>query len=408
MSLQEKKVAIFVDTRKKSGGAYQELLYTIKRIKKENKKKIKFVIIATSKNLDLNLEKENFELYYFSLNPLSRYIAYLRNFNSFIRSIKKYYFFQNKFENFFKSKNIDLVYFVGPSQYSLYLEDTKFFLTVPDVSVRENLEYPEIYDNSEFIRKDNIFNKSLPRALGIITNSEIIKKRISFFYNILEERIFVINHQPSEAINKFNKTDINLQKEVREKFNLPKNYLFYPAMYLPHKNHKTLIDALKIIKTRNNSENFNLVCCGNDIGYLENLKKYIKKQNLEKEIVLLNFVKDEYLPYLYQDSIALIMPSLIGPTNIPPWEAFKMKKPVLYSNLNGIQEVLKDSVHYIDPFDANDIANGITKIANDKTFRDNLIQKGINRLKNVEDKNEFSNFFKIIENYRRVQKLWNF
>ena len=96
MFLQEKKVAIFVDTRKKSGGAYQELLYTIKRIKKENKKKIKFVIIATSKNLDLNLEKENFELYYFSLNPLSRYIAYLRNFNSFVRGIKKYYFFKLK------------------------------------------------------------------------------------------------------------------------------------------------------------------------------------------------------------------------------------------------------------------------------------------------------------------------
>ena len=37
---------------------------------------------------------------------------------------------------FLKQKNIDLVYFVGPSQYSLYLDDTKFFMTVPDVSVR--------------------------------------------------------------------------------------------------------------------------------------------------------------------------------------------------------------------------------------------------------------------------------
>ena len=98
MPSQEKKVAIFVDSRKKSGGAYQELLYTIKNIKKENKHKIKFVIIAISKNLDLNLEKENFELYYFSLNPLSRYIAFLRNFSPFVRAIKKFFFFQNKFE----------------------------------------------------------------------------------------------------------------------------------------------------------------------------------------------------------------------------------------------------------------------------------------------------------------------
>ena len=57
MTTKEKKVGIFIDSRKKSGGAYQELLYTIKAIKKENKDKIKFVIIATSKDLDLELEK---------------------------------------------------------------------------------------------------------------------------------------------------------------------------------------------------------------------------------------------------------------------------------------------------------------------------------------------------------------
>ena len=75
------------------------------------------------------------------MNAIQRYICYLRNFGNLTRRIKKYFFFSNKFENFIKEKNIDLIYFTGPSQYSLYLEDTKFFLTVPDVSHRENLEF---------------------------------------------------------------------------------------------------------------------------------------------------------------------------------------------------------------------------------------------------------------------------
>ena len=408
MSSKDKKVAIFIDSRKKSGGAYQELLYTIRNIKRDSKHKIKFVIISISKNLDLNLEKENFELYYFSLNPFSRYMAFLRNFSPFVRAIKKYFFFQNKFESFLKSKNIDLVYFVGPSQYSLYLEDTKFFLTVPDVSVRENLEFPEIIDKSEFLRKDNIFQKSLPRALGIITNSEIIKKRISFFYGVLEERIFIISQQPSETINKFEKININLQKELRENLKLPKNYIFYPAMYLPHKNHKTLIDALKILKHNESTKNLKLVCCGNDIGYLKNLKNYVRKCDLEKEIIFLNFVEDEHLPYLYLDSSVLIMPSLIGPTNIPPWEAFKMKTPVIYSNLKGIKEVLGDAVCYVNPFDADDIAKATTKIITDKSFRETLIDNGVKKLNETKANNDFSTFFKIINNYRKIQKLWNF
>ena len=406
MKFEEKKVAIFIDSRKKSGGAYQEFLYTLKNIKKGNKHKIKFVIIATSKNLDLELEKENYEFYYFSLNTLSRYVAFLRNDSQFVRAIKKFYFFENKFEKFLKSKNIDLVYFVGPSQYSLYLEDIKFFITVPDVSVRENLEFPEIVDNSEFSRKDIIFKKSLPRALGVITNSEIIKERISFFYNVLKERIFLVSHQPSSSIDEFDKIDLTLQKEVREKFKLPENYIFYPSMYLPHKNHRTLIEALSILKQ--NNQNMKLVCCGNDIGYLQGLKDFTKKKNLESEIIFLNFVKDEYLPYLYLDSSILVMPSLIGPTNIPPWEAFKMKKPVIYSNLKGIKDVLGDAVFYVDPINPNEIANSISKIIRDTKLKEDLVKKGSIKLVENIKRNDFSIFFQIIKEYRTIQKLWNF
>ena len=78
------------------------------------------------------------------------------------------------------------------------------FMNVPDVSVRENLEFPEIVDDLEFQRKDNIFQKSLPRAIAIITNSEIIKK-FHFSTEFLKKRIFVIDHQPSSAVDDFNK-----------------------------------------------------------------------------------------------------------------------------------------------------------------------------------------------------------
>ena len=403
----EKKVAIFIDSKKKSGGAYQEFLYTIKNIKKNNKDKIKFVVISLSKNLDLDLEKEEIELHYFSLNAFERYVAYLRNFSPFIRKIKKYFFFKNKFEDFLNKKNIDLVYFVGPSQYSLYLEDINFFINIPDVSHRENLEFPEIGGSSEFRRKHDIFEKSLPKAFSVITNCEIIKKRISFFYRVLEEKIFIVNHQPSKPIEEFDKLNNLKLSEIRSKFNLPENYIFYPAMYLPHKNHISVIDALKILKVKN-SKNLKLVFCGNDIGYLQNLKDYTKKLNLDKDVIFLNFVKDEYLPYLYHDSFVLVMPSLIGPTNIPPWEAFKMEKPVIYSNLPGIKEVLKDSVIYIDPMNPKEIARAIEKILDDENFKISLVNNGKKLLTENMSENSFLNFFTIINNFRKSQKTWIF
>ena len=402
-----KKIAIFVDSEKRSGGAYQELLYTIKNIKKYNDDDVKFLIICVSKKLKIELEKEHFDLYYFSLNAVQRYICYLRNFGSLSRRIKKYFFFKNKFEKFLKEKNVDLVYFTGPSQYSLYLEDIKFFINVPDVSHRENLEFPEIVNSSEFQRKDEIFSKSLPRAIAIITNSEIIKKRISFFYSALPEKIYIINHQPSSSISNFKNIDLEKKKKFEVSFKLPKNYIFYPSMYLPHKNHKNLIDALKILKVKFKTD-LNIVFCGNDIGYLSGLKKYVNKENLTDLVYFLDFVQDEYLPYLYLDSSLLVMPSLIGPTNIPPWEAFKMKVPVIYSELEGIKEVFEDSVYYINPLKPESIANGINEVLMNHELRNNLINKGSEKLKEIEKKNEFKNFFEIIRKYKKIKETWEF
>ena len=83
MIKHNKKIGIFIDTRKKSGGAYQELLYNIRNIKKYNKENFKFSLICASKKLDLKLESENIEIHYLSMNVIERYICYLRNFGSF-------------------------------------------------------------------------------------------------------------------------------------------------------------------------------------------------------------------------------------------------------------------------------------------------------------------------------------
>ena len=75
----------------------------------------------------------------------------------FYKENKRFYFFKNKFENYLKKNNVDLVYFTSPSQYSLYLENTKFIITIPDVDHREHVEFPEVVDDGDHQRKEEIF-----------------------------------------------------------------------------------------------------------------------------------------------------------------------------------------------------------------------------------------------------------
>tara|TARA_A100000164_G_C21632159_1_gene641755 strand:- start:30 stop:764 length:735 start_codon:yes stop_codon:yes gene_type:complete len=242
----------------------------------------------------------------------------------------------------------------------------------------------------------------------IITNSEDIKKRISFFYKILEERIIVINQQPSESIKEFNKKkDDNESIKFKEKNNLPNNYIYYPAMYLPHKNHKYIIDGIKKL---NLSEKINIsaVFSGSDKGYLENLKYYAKKNDIDKKIIFLNFVSDDDLPYLYINSIALVMPTLMGPTNIPPWEAFKLNIPVLYTDFPNVKSVLKDAVHYIDPLNTDSMVEGIKKIISDESFKNELTLKGSKLINSINEKEEYDKFFKSILKNSRIRERWIF
>ena len=403
----KEKIAIFLDTRKNSGGAYQELAYMLEKISSKFQDKLDISIISTSPNLKIDSDKLNLKTYYLSMNFFERHIAFLRNYDPTIRRLKKYFFFSNKFENLLKKFNIDLVYFTGPSQYSLYLENTDFIITIPDLSHREDLEFPEWTKSSEFQRRDEIISKSTVKAIAVITNANIIKDKISSIYSVEKNRIYVINHRPSLGVSKYRNYEPKLFEELKKKYDLPKKYIFYPAMYLPHKNHKYIIDVIRILNNEFNIE-MSAVFCGSDKGYLNKIKNYSKETGQQQNSFFLDFVEDKYLPYLYLNSVALTMPTFSGPTNIPPWEAFMLNVPVLYSDIHNVKEVYKEAVLYIDPFKPMTMVNGLKEILSNENTKKKLLLNGKKILETVDENKEFNQFFEIIKKRRNIINTWEF
>jgi len=207
------------------------------------------------------------------------------------------------------------------------------------------------------------------------------------------------------SVENFTQPDKEILKKIKSDFSLPNNYIFYPSMYLPHKNHKTIIDVLVNLK-KNYRKIFEVVFCGNDIGYLKNIIKYSKEKGVYDQIKFLNFVDDNVLPYLYHESNLVLMTHISGPTMIPPWEAFKMKKPIIFPDLEGIQEVLDDAVIYTDPFDVDLIAKKVIEIYGDKDLRDALINKGYKKYSDIKKDREFEKVLRELDNFFKIQFLW--
>ena len=159
------------------------------------------------------------------------------------------------------------------------------------------------------------------------------------------------------------------------KINLPKKYLFYPAQFWKHKNHKNLIEALEILKTKHKVK-IDLVLVGAKKNYYLNVLDVIKKYGLENQIHYFNYVQNDELVYLYKNAFALIMTSTLGPTNIPPLEAIALGCPVIVSDVYAAREQLGDSALYFDPKKPEEISNNVLLMLENKKLREEIIRKG--------------------------------
>ena len=67
--------------------------------------------------------------------------------------------------------------------------------------------------------------------------------------------------------------------------------------------------------------------------------------NLNNEIIFLDFVKDEDLPFIFK--LNSFNDANFSGQQISAWEAFKIEVPVIYSDIFGIKRYTK-TVYYID------------------------------------------------------------
>ena len=102
------------------------------------------------------------------------------------------------------------------------------------------------------------------------------------------------------------------------------------------------------------------------------------------------------------------MPTFSGPTNIPPWEAFKLKVPVFYSDIHNIRKVYKDAVYYIDPFNPETLVKGFLELTKDEEKKTELLSKGENLLNSIDENKEFGQFLEIFKKRRKIKDTWEF
>jgi glycosyltransferase involved in cell wall biosynthesis len=169
-------------------------------------------------------------------------------------------------------------------------------------------------------------------------------------------------------------------ENISQKFSLPDEFIFYPAQFWEHKNHIAIIKSLKILKDKGLL--IHCVFVGSKKNAYEFVYSKIDEYELNPQFIFLDYVSNEELVFLYKKAKALVMPTFLGPTNIPQLEAFALGCPVITSNIYGIPEQVGNAALLINPNDEISLSNAIFSIYSNNELRLNLIEEGYLKDKN--------------------------
>ena len=404
-------LAVFFDHTIEAGGNFQQSLNNIFLANRLISSEIDVKIITTKRENIRILKEHGLKSFLYAPNIFSRVLMRFRETSSIlVYRLLCLFSKKNHFEKFLEEKKVDLIYFVSDSYFINCVHSINYIFTLFDLCHRDNPEFPEVKNNRIFEFRENQFQKNLSRAIAVLVESDLGKKNALYRYRLDDNRVYTFPIEPAFTVqSKKFQTDDKIENkyiDIKKKYDLKYDYIFYPAQFWAHKNHIYILKALDILKSES-SISLGAIFSGSDQGNLSYIKDMTKKYNLENQIRFAGFVSNEEINYLYSQSLALVMPTYFGPTNIPPLEAFKLNVPVLYSDLPGLRDQVNDAALLLNLNDPKSLVVNLKKLLSSNELRDILIAKGKLRYNEiVSHKNNFDVLKKIIENFKSRRDCW--
>ena len=276
-----------------------------------------------------------------------------------------------------KRENIHLVYYLNPEE---NLINYPMIVTHWDIGHRSMYPFPEVAWNGNFEKRENYYRKILNKAFLILCESETGAKELQHYYPLNPAKIKVLPIFSGDVVSQ--QVSEKEQQQILSAFKLLKNeFYIYPAQFWAHKNHSTLIQAFSSLLKEPGNESLKLVLCGSDKGNLAYVKELINTLSLDNSVILPGFVSNEFLYTLYKNAIALVMPTFLGPTNIPVIEAAELECAVVCSNLEGHKEILGNNALYFEPSCMSAIQYCMQRVLDDE-MRKQLIASAYIHIRN--------------------------
>lgn len=273
-----------------------------------------------------------------------------------------------------RKHKIDLLF--SPTNFSpIFWLPSKSVLNICDVYWAHFKQY---FSKIEYLFLKYLIIFSARKANRIITISKYTKTEVIKYARMDEAKIIPIHLGRGNSLSPADggyKPEADIFKQTGDR------YLLAVGRTHEHKNYMNLIEAFKLLKKNRPDAARKMIIAGIPGRQHKKLQEKIEFESLSDEVLLLGRVDDNKLLWLYRHAHLFIFPSIYEGFGLPLLEAMAFGIPIACSNITALPEIGGEAVLCFDPFDIHDIAKKIDMLLSSENLRNELVKKGLERVK---------------------------
>ena len=257
-----------------------------------------------------------------------------KSFKWFLMKLEQKIFKTNfLLENILKKYDIQILSHTSITKF----KNIKTINWIPDF---QHIHLPQMFSKKEIDNRDKSFMQIIKDSDVVVLSSfdalTDLKNFSSEYQN--KARVLQFVSQPNSRYFELNENDKN---NVFKKHDIKDDFFYMPNQFWKHKNHVTVFTAINELKK--DGIELCVVCTGHladyrNKTYIDEIKNFIKINNLEKNIKLLGLVEYEDVFTLIKFSKAVINPSLFEGWSSTVEECKSVEKNMILSDLDVHKE----------------------------------------------------------------------
>ena len=220
------------------------------------------------------------------------------------------------------------------------------------------------------------FPRFAQKASRIATVSEYSKNDISKSYGIDPNKIDVVYNGANVMYRPVKDEEII---RTKKKYTDGSDYFVFVGALLPRKNVARLLEAFEqfcINIEKSNRKPLKLVIVGSAMFKTDDITRVYNSMRFKHHVIFTGRLQPHDLLLVLGSALALTFIPYFEGFGIPIIEAMNCDVPVITSNVTSMPEVSCDAALFVDPFSVESISDAMMNILNDKSLRNNLIEKG--------------------------------